>query len=316
MAKAAGRTKSASARRSPRRHARQTGATIRRPKRPIKSNETIALPKWLAFLSHPFLKQMAKRLLLILVIVGFLAGLWAARWPQLLATKTGEYLGRQGFSVSHVEIVGLHHMDRQAIYAIASTQQNLAMPLVDLNAIRDRLLRFGWIEDARVSRRWPDTLVVDIVERNPAAVWQYHGHLRLVDNNGIIISDVDPHASPDLPLVIGAGANLHLEDLGHLLEAAPSLKPMIDAASWIGNRRWDLHFASGETLSLPEGNEAEAALVRFSHINREHHLLERGYVKFDMRVPGAPITARISPEPVKKATKPAKVADPLVSDRI
>ena len=32
-------------------------------------------------------------------------------------------------------------------------------------AIRDRLLRFGWVKDARVSRRLPDTLVIDIVER-------------------------------------------------------------------------------------------------------------------------------------------------------
>ena len=31
---------------------------------------------------------------------------------------------------------------------------------------------FGWVKDARVSRRLPDTLVIDIVERTPAALWQ------------------------------------------------------------------------------------------------------------------------------------------------
>ena len=30
----------------------------------------------------------------------------------------------------------------------------------------------GWVKDARVSRRLPDTLVIDIVERTPAALWQ------------------------------------------------------------------------------------------------------------------------------------------------
>jgi cell division protein FtsQ len=29
------------------------------------------------------------------------------------------------------------------------------------------------VQDARVSRRLPDTLVVDIVERTPSAVWQH-----------------------------------------------------------------------------------------------------------------------------------------------
>ena len=46
------------------------------------------------------------------------------------------------------------------------------MPLVDVEAIRARLLQFGWVKDARVSRRLPDTLVIDIVERQPAAIWQ------------------------------------------------------------------------------------------------------------------------------------------------
>ena len=45
-------------------------------------------------------------------------------------------------------------------------------PLVDVAAIRERLLQFGWVKDARVSRRLPDTLVIDIVERTPAALWQ------------------------------------------------------------------------------------------------------------------------------------------------
>ncbi|AEI37331.1 MAG: FtsQ-type POTRA domain-containing protein [Zymomonas mobilis subsp. pomaceae] len=316
MAKAARKSKAPPARRPARHQSRQSGSANRRPKRPTKEISLSALPSWLGFLYHPALKQALRYLLVILIISALCVGLWIAHWPQMLATKSGEYLGRKGFSVQHVEIVGLHHMDRQAIYEIASTQQSLAMPLVDLNIIRDRLLRFGWIEDARVSRRWPDTLVVDIIERKPAAVWQYHGALKLVDNSGILIADVDPHAVPELPLVIGAGANLHLEDLTRLLENSPDLKSRVDAASWIGNRRWDLHFASGETLALPEGSEAEVALTRFSHANREHHLLERGYVRFDMRIPTAPITARIAHDMPTKPVKSAKPAPPPVGDRI
>ena len=55
---------------------------------------------------------------------------------------------------------------------IALDQKSTAMPLVDVAAIRERLLRYGWVKDARVSRRLPDTLVIDIVERQPAALWQ------------------------------------------------------------------------------------------------------------------------------------------------
>src|SRR3546814_7790920 len=45
-------------------------------------------------------------------------------------------------------------------------------------------------QDARVSRRLPDTLVVDIVERTPAAIWQHNGRLSLIDKKGVVLEPV------------------------------------------------------------------------------------------------------------------------------
>jgi cell division protein FtsQ len=160
------------------------------------------------------------------------------------------------------------------------------MPLVNLDEVRAKLLRYGWVQDARVSRRLPDTLVVDIVERTPAAVWQYQGRLRLIDASGVVLEDVSGDATPDLPLLIGPNANRHAAELTALLGKAPSLKPVIAGASWIGERRWDLRFQSGETLALPEG-EAEAghALAKFARMDSAQRLLGRGFLRFDMRDP-------------------------------
>src|SRR3546814_1134860 len=94
-------------------------------------------------------------------------------------------------------------MQRLPFYAVALDQQSMAMPLIDLDGTRERLLRFGWVEEARVSRRLPDTLVVDIVERTPAAIWQHNQRLALIDRHGVVLQDVELDAMPDLPLVIG-----------------------------------------------------------------------------------------------------------------
>ena len=59
---------------------------------------------------------------------------------------------------------------------------------------------FGWVRDARVSRRLPDTLVVDIVERRPAAIWQHNQRLTLIDMDGVVLEPVRLDAMPDLPL--------------------------------------------------------------------------------------------------------------------
>ncbi len=122
------------------------------------------------------------------------------------------------------------------------------MPLVDLEATRQRLLRFGWIRDARVSRRLPDTLVVDIVERQPAAIWQHDQQLALIDMDGVVLEPVKLDAMPDLPLLIGPDANHQAGALARLVDAAPQLKPAMTGASWVGDRRWDIRFQTGETL--------------------------------------------------------------------
>jgi len=137
-----------------------------------------------------------------------------------------------------------------------------------------------------VSRRLPDTLVVDIVERSPAAIWQNAGRLSLIDEKGVVLEPVSVATMPDLPLVIGPSANRRAQDLDRLLAEASSLKELLAGATWVGNRRWDLRFRSGETLSLPEGEtEAKRALAKFAHMDGANRLLGRGILRFDMRDP-------------------------------
>ncbi|QPQ54052.1 cell division protein FtsQ/DivIB [Allosphingosinicella flava] len=232
---------------------------------------------------------------LILAIIVTLA--LAFRVPQTIGTEVGEAVGEAGFSVKRVEIKGLNHMQRLPVYAAALDQDSMALPLVDLGATRARMLRFGWVKEARVSRRWPDTLVVDIVERRPAAIWQHNRRLALIDDEGVVLEQVRLDAMPDLPLVIGPQANRQTATLGRLLGAAPSLKPMLESATWIGGRRWDIGFQSGETLALPEGEEAaKKALVLFARMDQQTPLLGRGLVRFDMRIPGK-FVVRVSRQP-------------------
>jgi len=212
--------------------------------------------------------------------------------PGMIGAAVASTAGQAGLRVEQVEITGLKRMDRMTVYAIAleDKQNRTSMLAVDLPAIRDRLLRYGWIADAHVSRRLPDTLLIDIVERTPAAVWQDRGELTLIDKDGVLLEPVQPNAIPNLPLVIGPGADRQEAGYQALLAAAPQLRPKIKAATWIGNRRWDLTFASGEVLALPEDG-AGRALARFAELDANRPLLGRGWMRFDMRDP-AKLVAR------------------------
>jgi cell division protein FtsQ len=232
-------------------------------------------------------RRVSGWILLFVLLALAVAVAAALRVPQMVGTSIGEAVGQAGFAVKKVEIKGLNRMQRLPVYNVAYDQNSMAMPLVDLKGTRAKLLRFGWVEDARVYRRLPDTLVVDIIERKPAAIWQHNRQLTLIDRDGIVLEPVKLEAMPDLPLVIGPGANRHSGRLNALLAAAPELKPMMEGATWIGGRRWDLRFQSGEVLALPEGQEAaQKALVKFARMDQATQLLGRGFARFDMRIPG------------------------------
>ena len=213
--------------------------------------------------------------------------LFAFRVPQLAGTALAETIGGAGFTMRRVEIKGASRVSRLDIYNIAFDQPSMAMPLLDLEETRARLLRFGWIKEARVHRRFPDTLVIDILERRPAAIWQNGGELALIDGEGVVLEPVRVEATPDLPLVIGPNANRHLAALDRLLASAPHLRPQVQGASWVGGRRWDVRFQTGEVLALPEGEDAaRRAVLVFARMDQQRTMLGHGYARFDMRIPG------------------------------
>lgn len=204
--------------------------------------------------------------------------------PQAAGLALAEGVGAAGFQVKQIETTGARRLSEAAIAAVVLDQKSRAMPLVDLNEVRARLLRYGWVADAQVSRRLPDKLVIHIIERQPVAVWQDHGQLELIDAKGVTLEQVAPEKMPDLPLLIGEGANEQVAAYRALLDATPALRPLVKAATWVGNRRWDLMFTTGETLALPE-EMPQRALVKFADIDNNRQLLGRGWVRFDMRDP-------------------------------
>ena len=217
--------------------------------------------------------------------------------PSKLGIAAGEAVGDAGFRVRSVDVQGIKRMDPRPVYEIALDQKTTAMPLLDVAAIRQRLLEYGWVKDARVSRRFPDTLVIDIVERKPAALWQDEDRLTLIDADGVVLDRVPVSQMPDLPLLIGKSANTHAVALDRLLNQVPALQAQLVSATWVGERRWDLSFQSGETVSLPEGDQAaSSALTRFAKMDKSAGLLGRGILRFDLRIPGK-MTVRLPREP-------------------
>jgi cell division protein FtsQ len=294
-------------------HVRRGGSARAKAKKPSK----VAVPKKIAKrlpVDQARVNKIAALVFGAFMLAIGLVVLVALDIPAKAERAAGSAIGKAGFTVNGYQIVGISHMNRALVDDVVTDELHRAsaeadsdkapQALVDVAEIRRRLLAFGWVKDARVSRRLPDTLVIDIVERKPAALWQNQGELALIDNEGVVLDHVPVDKMPDLPLLIGPGANAQEQQLSRLMAAVPTLKPQLTSATWVGGRRWDLNFQSGETVALPEGDEAAmAALSKFARVDKQTGLLGRGIVRFDLRIPGKMIVRlpRAPGEPIEPA---------------
>jgi len=259
----------------------------------------------------PFSEEQLYRGFIVIILGAALAAAWAiagmAGLPELAGRQMASIASDAGFSVRRVDVRGVHHLNELKVYERVLAERDQAMPSVDIERVRQELLGLSWVEDARVSRQLPDTLVVDIVERTPHAVLRKADRMVLIDATGHELEPVTGARARDKLVLSGPGAGKQVEALGKLLEAAPALKPQVREAEWIGNRRWNLTFQTGQVLALPEGEQPSArALVSFARLDGTNRLLGGRVAAFDMRAPDR-IYLRI-PDRAKEAAEAAAAA--------
>ena len=239
----------------------------------------------------PFTEEQLHKTFLVLILAGAAALAWLVASLAGLTALAGQQLAfaaaDAGYEVSRVEVRGVERMNELKVYERVLGEKDRAMPLVDLHALRGSLMELPWVEDARVSRQLPDTIVVDIVEREPHAVLKRPDRLVLIDPTGHELEPVSEADAKGMLRISGPGARAQVVALSRLLDAAPALRPQVSEAEWVGNRRWNLTFKTGQILALPQGDEDSAgALMNFARLDGVNRLLGGKVARFDMRNPG------------------------------
>lgn len=132
---------------------------------------------------------------------------------------------------------------------------------VDLASVRRRVQALPWVDQARVKRRWPNGLRVEITEQVAAARW---GESGLLNTRGELFVRDARHVPPELPRLSGPDgtewqvAQRYLSAQGRLIEAGTRLSALkLDARG-----AWELELANGIEIRLGR-REVEARLDRF-----------------------------------------------------
>ena len=200
-----------------------------------------------------------------------------------------------GMTVQQIETSGTERLSGVAIRTAVGADIGTPIFGVDLAAARDRVQAMGWVERATVERRLPSTLRVLIVERAPVALWQRNQRLVMVDRAGAEITGDSVSQFAHLPIIVGDGALRHMPTLLDAMAADPALSQRVQAASWIGGRRWTLQFDNGLEAKLPE-SEIGAAWARLVREIGDHRLLDEPIAVVDLRLPDRTILRARPPE--------------------
>ena len=189
-----------------------------------------------------------------------------------------------GLKLQKVHVTGASPEALGSVQRAVGLYQNQPMVSLDLEAVRERVEQVGWVKEARVVRLLPDTIIVDVREHNRLAVWQMGGRAYVIDADGLVIEGADAGRYPELPLVVGKGADQAAADIVPLLRQRPALLNRVDALVRVDERRWDLRLKGGGIIQLPAVDQ-DSALIRLDALDQRERLLDLGFARVDLRTP-------------------------------
>ena len=209
---------------------------------------------------------------------------------------------RCGLAVGNVQVEGRGRASREAVLSAVAVTRGTPILAVDPAETKQRLEAVPWIRSASVERRFPDTLHIRLVERQPLAFWQRHGKLALIDRDGVVIPTERLDQFGNLVVLVGPDAPAHGAELIDMLGTEPALAAHVAAAVRVGGRRWNLHLDNNVDIALPE-DDAAAAWRRLAQLERSDGILEREIQEVDLRLPDRMVVRTASEPPKPKGKK-------------
>src|SRR5262245_22220563 len=111
-----------------------------------------------------------------------------------------------GFRIEQTSIAGRAQLSEADVLALAGVTDRSSLLFFDVDAARTGLKASPWVAEASVRKLYPGRLQIEIVEREPFALWQKDGNVSLIAVDGTVLGPLTDRRFAGLPLVVGPGA--------------------------------------------------------------------------------------------------------------
>ncbi len=244
-----------------------------------------------AVLQLPFLKRRAVQLLILAGAVTFGSSylIKDSDKNRIIASMTSQ----TGFEASKLVVNGNVNLDINILQARLATQLGNSLFSFEVDAAREEVLNDPWVKSATIRKVYPDTIVVDVIERKPVALWQSKGELHLIASDGFVIAKAE-QSHMSLPQVVGEGANMVAAEFLSVMNKYPAISQKASAYVRVAGRRWNLSMENGIQVLLP-ASDWEYALNDLQDLQNKKTLLDRDVLQIDMRLPDR-LVIKLDPE--------------------
>ena len=235
-------------------------------------------------LPRHFTLSIVAGVMVLSLVVALATGHRAQKIAEAVGAGVDNGFARLGLKVDKLTLQGANAAAQADIVGASGLYQNEPLMGLDLQAVRRNVEQVGWVKSAKVVRLFPDTVVIAVTQRQTLAVWQHAGHTVVVDGDGVVIPEADPGRFPDLPLIVGDGANDAVGAILPVVRAHPNVMQRLEAMVRVDGRRWDLRTRDGGIIQLPAVGE-DSALIQLDQLDQKSRILELGFERIDLRDP-------------------------------
>ncbi|MFH2126745.1 MAG: FtsQ-type POTRA domain-containing protein [Pseudomonadota bacterium] len=208
-----------------------------------------------------------------------LAGVVFVLVSAALLTGWGLLSTSRALAVQRAVVQGTGHLSRLDILSAAEVGSDSNLLALPVGKIAERVRAIPWVEQAEVSRRLPDTVVIRVTERRPMLMALVEGRLFYLDENLRPISVHRRRALPDMPVITGLSrADLAQPDdeVLSLVEAVKQLLAVLPPADLApGGRLSEVHLDRVWGLSLVFNDTAPVVRLGFKDYSRRLARLEQ-----------------------------------------
>jgi len=106
------------------------------------------------------------------------------------------YLASPLALIAQVEVRGNQLLSAKDVQTLSGLEEGMHLWKVKLAACRDKLWENPWLAQVKISRRFPNSIRIDLEERRAAAVMQANGQTWVVAQDGTILTQDDGFSLP------------------------------------------------------------------------------------------------------------------------